>query len=71
MLRRCLLLGLCTLVLLNSGEPVPVDCAMNEEQYTSEMEGGFETGTVEGVAARGAAVIALVGGASLGGRDDG
>ena len=70
MLRRCLLLGLCTLLLLSSGEPVPVDCALDEEQYTSEMKGGFETGTVAGVAAWCDAVIALVGGASLGGRDD-
>ena len=67
MLRRWLLLGLCTLLLLSSGEPVPVDCTPDEEQYTSEMEGGFETGTVAGVAA----VIALVGRASLGSRDDG
>ena len=42
MLRRCLLLGLRTLVLLSSGEPVPVDCALDEEQYTSEMEGCFK-----------------------------
>ena len=50
---------------------VSVDCALDKGQYTSEMEGGFETGTVAGVAAGGAAVTALVGGASLGGRDDG
>ena len=61
MLRRWLLLGLCTLLLLSSGEPVPVYCTPDEEQYTSEMEGGFETVTVAGVAA----VIALVGRASL------
>ena len=67
MLRRWLLLGLCTLLLLSSGEPVPLDCNPDEEQYTSEMEGGFETGTVAG----GAAVIALVGRASPGSRDDG
>ena len=71
MLRRWLLLGLYTLLLLSSAEPVPVDCTPDEEQYTSEMEGGFETGTVAGVAAGGAAVIALAVGASLGGRDDG
>ena len=71
MLGRWLLLGLCTLLLLSSGEPVPVDCTPDKEQYTSKMEGGFETGTVAGVAAGGAAVIALVGGASLGSRDDG
>ena len=55
MLGRWLLLGLCTLLLLSSGEPVPVDCTPDKEQYTSKMEGGFETGTVAGVAA----VIAL------------
>ena len=71
MLGRWLLLGLCTLLLLSSGEPVPVDCTPDKEQYTSKMEGGFETGTVAGVAAGVAAVIALVGGASLGSRDDG
>ncbi len=71
MLRRWLLLGLCSLLLLSCGEPVPVDCTPDEEQCTSETEGGFETVTVAGVAAGGAAVIALVGGASLGGGDDG
>ena len=71
MLRRWLLLGLCSLLLLSCGEPVPVDCTPDEEQCTSETEGGLETGTVAGVAAGGAAVIALVGGASLGGGDDG
>ena len=67
MLGRWLVLGLCTLLLLSSGEPVPVDCTPDKKQYTSKMEGGFETGTVAGVAA----IIALVGGASLGSRDDG
>ena len=61
MLRRWLLYGLCTLLLLSCGEPVPVDCTPDEEQCTSETEGGFETGTVAGVTAGGAAVIALVG----------
>lgn len=70
MLRRWLLSGFCTLLLLSCGEPVPVDCTPDEEQCTSETEGGFETGTVAGVAAGGAAVIALVGGASLGGGDE-
>ena len=51
MLRRWLLYGLCTLLLLSCGEPVPVDCTPDEEQCTSETEGGFETGTVAGVAA--------------------
>ena len=59
------------LLIVSCGEPVPVDCTPDEEQCTAETEGGFETGTVAGVAAGGAAVIALVGGASLGGRDDG
>ena len=71
MLSCCLLLGLCSLLLLSCGEPVPVDCTPDKEQCTSETEGGFETGTVAGVAARGASVIALVGGAGLGGGDDG
>ena len=65
------MLGLCSLLLWGCGEPVPVDCTPDEEQCTSETEGGFETGTVAGVDAGGAAVIALVGGASLGGGDDG
>ena len=71
MLRRWLLYSLCTLLLLSCGEPVPVDCTPDKEQCTSETEGGFETVTVAGDAARGAAVIALVGGASLGGGDVG
>ena len=71
MLRRWLLLGLCLLLLLNCGEPVPVDCTPDEEQCTTETEGGFETGTVAGIAAGGAAVLALAGGTSLGGSDDG
>ena len=71
MLRRWLLSGFCTLLLLSCGEHVPVDCTPDEEQCTSETEGGFETGTVAGVAAGGAAVIALVGGANLGDGDDG
>ena len=70
MLRRWLLLVLCTLLLLSCGEPVPVDCTPDEEQCTSEMEGGFETGPVAGIAAGGAAVVALAGG-RLGGSEDG
>ncbi|MFZ9115320.1 MAG: hypothetical protein ACO24D_19565, partial [bacterium] len=69
MLRRWLLLGLCLLLLLNCGEPVPVDCTPDEEQCTTETEGGFETGTVAGIAAGGAVVVALAG-ASLGGEED-
>ena len=55
------------MLLLDCDEPVPVDCTPDEEQCTSETEGDFETGTVAGVAA----VIALVGRASLSGGDDG
>ena len=69
MLRRWLLLSLCLLLLLNCGEPVPVDCTPDEEQCTTETEGGFETGTVAGIAAGGAVVVALAG-ASLGGEED-
>ena len=64
MLRRCLLLELCSLLLLSFGEPVPVDCTPDEKPCTSETEGGFETGAVAGIAAGGAVVIALVGGQS-------
>ena len=71
MISRRLLLGLCLLLLLNCGEPVPVDCTPDEEQCTTETEGGFETGTVASIAAGGAAVLVLAGGASLGGSDDG
>jgi len=48
------------------GEPIPVDCA-TEEEWTTENEGGFETGTVAGIAAGGAAVAVLAGGAISGG----
>ncbi len=40
------------------GEPIPVDCA-TEEECTTENEGGFQTGTVAGIAAGGAAVAVL------------
>ena len=70
MLRRWLLLGLCSLLLLSCGEPVPVDCTPDEEQCTSETEGGFETGPVARIAAGGAAVVALAGG-GLGSSEDG
>ena len=43
------------------GEPIPVDCA-TEEECTTENEGGFQTGTVAGIAAGGAAVAVLAGG---------
>ena len=48
------------------GEPIPVDCA-TEEECTTENEGGFQTGTVAGIAAGGAAVAVLAGGAISGG----
>ena len=67
---RYSLLYLCVAVAFGCGEPVLVDCTPDEEQCTTETEGGFETGTVAGVAAGGAAVIALVGGASLSGEED-
>ena len=51
-----------TLLVASCGEPVPVDCTPDEEQCTSETEGGFETGTVAGIAAGGAAVVALAAG---------
>ena len=70
MLRRWLLLGLCTLLLWSCGEPVPVDCTPDEEQCTSETEGGFETGPVAGIAAGGAAVVAIAAG-GLGGGEGG
>jgi len=50
------------------GEPIPVDCA-TEEECTTENEGGFQTGTVAGIAAGGAAVAVLAGGAISGGGD--
>ncbi len=70
MLRRWLLLGLCSLLLLSCGEPVPVDCTPDEEQCTSETEGGFETGPVAGIAAGGAAIVAIAAG-GLGGGESG
>ncbi len=57
-------------VIVELWDPVPVDCTPDEEQCSSETEGGFETGTVADVTAGGAVVIALEGGASLGGGDD-
>ena len=48
------------------GEPIPVDCA-TEEECTTENEGGFQTGTVAGIAAGGAAVAVLAGGTISGG----
>jgi len=50
------------------GEPIPVDCA-TEEECTTENEGGFQTGTVAGIAAGGAAVAVLAGGAISGGSE--
>tara|TARA_A100001015_G_scaffold7987_1_gene9847 strand:+ start:1711 stop:4413 length:2703 start_codon:yes stop_codon:yes gene_type:complete len=50
------------MLVASCGEPVPVDCTPDEEQCTTETEGGFETGTVAGIAAGGAAVLALAAG---------
>ena len=62
---RYYLLSLCVAVAFGCGEPVPVDCA-TEEECTTENEGGFQTGTVAGIAAGGAAVAVLAGGAISG-----
>ena len=65
------LLGLFLLIFSltsNCGEPIPVDCA-TEEECTTENEGGFQTGTVAGIAAGGAAALALAGGAISGGAE--
>ena len=50
------------LLVVSCGEPVPVDCTPDEEQCTTETEGGFETGPVAGIAEGGAEVVALAGG---------
>jgi hypothetical protein len=63
------LIGLFLLIFAwtsSCGEPIPVDCA-TEEECTTENEGGFQTGTGAGIAAGGAAVLALAGGAISGG----
>ena len=67
MLRPWFLVGLCLVSLLNCGEPVLVDCTPDEEECTTENEGGFEHGAAAGIAA-GVAVIAVV---AEGGVDDG
>ena len=69
--RQCWILGFLLLTFAwtsSCGEPIPVDCA-TEEECTTENEGGFQTGTVAGIAAGGAAVAVLAGGAISGGRD--
>tara|TARA_A100001015_G_scaffold298325_1_gene380914 strand:- start:473 stop:751 length:279 start_codon:yes stop_codon:yes gene_type:complete len=58
------------LLVVSCGEPVPVDCTPDEEQCTTETEGGFETGPVAGIAAGGAAVVAIAAG-GLGGGEGG
>ena len=62
--RQCWILGFLLLIFAwtsSCGEPIPVDCATAEE-CTTENEGGFQTGTVAGIAAGGAAVAVLAGG---------
>ena len=54
------------LSIISCGEPVPVACTPDEEECATEQEGGFETGPVAGIAAGGAAAIALIGGISEG-----
>ena len=64
---RCLL-GLFLLIFAwtsSCAEPIPVDCA-TEEECTTENEGGFQTGPATGIAAGAAAALALAGG-GLGG----
>jgi len=58
------------LLVVSCGEPVPVDCTPDEEQCTTETEGGFETGPVAGIAAGGAVVVAIAAG-GLGGGEGG
>ena len=55
------------LLIVSCGEPVPVDCTPDEEQCTTETEGGFETGPLAGIAAGGAAVVAIAAGGLGGG----
>ena len=69
--RQPWILGFLLLIFVwtsSCGEPIPVDCA-TEEECTTENEGGFQTGTVAGIAAGGAAVAVLAGGAISGGGD--
>ncbi len=62
--------SLLTLFLMTGcGEEVPVACTPEAEECTAEQEGGFETGTVAGIAAGGAVAVALLGGA-LGGEEE-
>ena len=71
--RQCWILGFLLLIFAwtsSCGEPIPVDCA-TEEECTTENEGGFQTGTVAGSAAGGAAALALAGGAISGGEESG
>jgi len=61
-LRRLIIYFTLLMLVASCGEPVPVDCTPDEEQCATETEGGFETGTVAGIAAGGAAVVALAAG---------
>ena len=70
MLRRGLLALICGVLLLNCGEPIPVDCTPDEEECTTENEGGFDSGAAAGVAAGVAVVGALAGGGLSGSGDE-
>ena len=58
------ILLLCLPLLVNCGEPVPIDCTPDQEQCTTENEGGFQTGSAAGIAAGAAGVALLAGGLS-------
>ena len=60
--QRWLIYLFLILLVVSCGEPVPVDCTPDEEQCTTETEGGFETGLVLGIAEGGAVVVAPAGG---------
>ena len=65
------ILLLCLPLLVNCGEPVPIDCTPDQEQCTTENEGGFQTGSAAGIAAGAAGVALLAGGISGGSGGDG
>ena len=60
-----------SLFAINCGEPVPVACTPDEEECTTEREGGFETGSVAGIAAGGAVLLALISSSSVSEEDTG
>ena len=68
-LQRWLICLSLMLLVVSCGEPVPVDCTPDEEQCTTETEGGFETGPVAGIAAGDAPIVAIAAG-SLGSGED-